>query len=72
MPKKITIMFDTELDPELYSDIANTLWMQVSAMSDRGKRYGFQLMPDGDGELNKRMNADWDEIGEKWRWGGGR
>ncbi|NKY36448.1 hypothetical protein HGA13_25760 [Nocardia speluncae] len=36
--KNLAIAFNTELDPDLYADIANTLWKQINAMSDRGKR----------------------------------
>ncbi|MGW0004664.1 hypothetical protein ACWDT6_12590 [Nocardia grenadensis] len=68
MRRKITITFDRELPPELYADIANTVWMQMYALAGRGRHFEYAIESDGGKALRKELDDEWDQLGEQARW----
>ncbi|MEV0029656.1 hypothetical protein [Nocardia sp. NPDC050793] len=68
MPKKLTIQFGSELDPELYADIASTMWMLLRAMS-RSEDFDFNVIHDGPTSLNGMLNKHWNQFAREAQWG---
>ncbi len=67
MRKKITIQFDSELDPTLYADIASTVWMQLRAMSGT-RQFEFMVHHDGPESLGRQLNEHWDQFARDAQW----